>query len=439
MPVGLSLALAVLLVLLNGFFVAAEFALVKVRATQIRERAKGGSGAAKLAEVAIEHLDAYLSATQLGITLASIGLGWVGEPSVAALLDPLLKDLGTPTNVAHLISFAVAFTVISMFHIVLGELAPKSWAIQESERLTLWCIYPLHWFYVAFKWPIRALNSLANGLLRLFGRGHASEHDQAHSEEELRMILTQSGESGVLTVGEADLMKHVFRFGDKDASDIMTPRIDVVGLSEQTPVSNALKRALELPYSRYPVTGADIDDILGVIHLRDLLKLDRARVKTLDESVRRDVLRIPVTKGLEDLLHDFQKSRTHMAVVQDEYGGTAGIVTLEDVLEQLVGNIADESDIVSTAIEQQGEWWLLVAKLRLDEVNEAIGAEFESEDFDTIGGYVMGLIGRRPRPGMQITDGKWDFEILEAEASRILRLRVRKVEGVEEREVRGKE
>jgi CBS domain containing-hemolysin-like protein len=427
MPVELAIPIAILLVFLNGFFVAAEFALVKVRHTRVIQLAEEGSKSARMTLHAVNHLDAYLSATQLGITLASIGLGWVGEPAFAVLLNPVFRALDVPDAVAHGISFAVAFTTVSVLHIVLGELAPKSWAIQRPETVSLGVAYPLHGFYVLFRPAIVFLNGIAGWLLRRFGIGPTSEHEMSHSQEELSMILTASGESGVLKKSEVDLMRHVFQFGDRDVSDVMVPRIDIVMLDETWPISQAVEVALKHAYSRYPVGAGDADSISGVVHIRDLLTLERAGGGSLSD-IKREIPLVPTNKALDDLLRDFQRARVHMALVVDEYGGTRGLVTLEDVLEQIVGRIDDETDEEVQALQQVSQdTWHVLAKLRLIDLNEAIGSDFSSPDYETIGGYVVGIAGRQLKPGDTVANEDWEFRVLESERRRLTKLELRKI------------
>lgn len=415
----LAILAALLLVLLNGFFVAAEFALVKVRETRIVELADAGSRRAKMAMHAIHHLDAYLSATQLGITLASLGLGWIGEPAFARVLDPLFSRMGMPESVAHGAAFALAFATISVLHIVLGELAPKSWAIQKPDTLSLWVAFPLHWFYRMFMPAIVVLNGLANRILRLFGIQPASDHEMAHSEEELSMILAASGESGVLKKSEVDIVEQVFRFGDLNVTDVMVPRTDMSLVSGSATVAQALHDVLRDRYSRYPVFGEDTDDILGWVHLRDLLTASDPETTTV-ASIARKQLTVPPNKSLDMMLRDFQSHRVHLAIVMDEYGGTQGLVTLEDVLEEIVGEIDDETDVAEAEIRQTGaNRWEVLGKTHLLRLQQALGTPFSDTENDTLGGHVFGLAGRIPKEGETFRAGEWTIKVLKVENRRL--------------------
>jgi len=420
----LGLVLALLLVLLNGFFVAAEFALVKVRSTQLQARADQGSSVARLALQASKHLDAYLSATQLGITLASIGLGWVGEPAVSSILEPLLHSTGIKEEVVEGISMGIAFTLVSMFHIVLGELAPKSWAIQKSESLSLLIIRPLHWFYILFRPVIAGMNFLAALILRPFGINAAGGHEVAHSEDELRMLVVASGEQGVLNETEVEIAGHVLGFADKNVGDIMIPRVDMVVLDVTHPFQENIALALSQPFSRYPLVNGDHDDILGVVHVKDLFSIDALGEEDI-RRICREVPRVPITKPLDLMLRDFQRERVHMAVVQDEYGGTAGIVTLENVIEEIVGEIADESDPAEGDLRRIGEsQWRVSGSSRLTKIHEQLGLKLESEEHETISGYLFERLGRVPRIGDTLVVEDTTLTVEDADSRRARRILV---------------
>jgi CBS domain containing-hemolysin-like protein len=425
MSTTVALLVAVFLVLLNGFFVAAEFALVKVRATRLAELSKRGSGSAKLAEHAVKHLDAYLSATQLGITLASIGLGWVGEPSVAALLVPLFQATNMPDHLTPGISFAVAFSIISVAHIVLGELAPKSWAIQRAENVSVGVAYPLHWFYIMFRPAITVLNGMAGLLLRACGIRPASEHEMAHTEDELRLLLMTSGQHGVLNETEVELAAHVLGFSTKTVEEVMVPRVDIVALDTQRPLERNIQTAKTKPYSRYPLMNGDHDDIVGMIHIKDLFTL-KQDMDIL--SIRREVLAVPETKPLDKMLRDFQREKIHMAIVLDEFGGTAGLVTLEDVIEEIVGEIADEYDPEAADISERAEGeWLVMGRTRLAELNDRLGLSFESKDHDTLGGLMFELLGRTVKTGARVTTGGSELTLVKREGRRISQVLIKRL------------
>ncbi len=339
--------LGLFLVFLNGFFVASEFSIVKVRATRIEELVRSGSGLARRAQSVIQKMDEYLSATQLGITISSLGLGWIGEPAFAALFEPIFPYFGDfGVVLTHTLAVSCAFFLITFLHIVLGELAPKSMAIRRPEKVLLWVSGPLSWFYkilYPFTW---ALNGTANAFLRLLGVVPLSETDRAHSEEELRLILADSQEKGVLDSDEGRLLERVFDFGDRSVRQVMVPSIEVVFLNTQKSVEENLNKARENKHTRYPLCDGSLDKVIGIIHVKDLFWKHRQRGKKFDlEAGKRTVRVVPSSKYIKSLLTEFRQSRSHLAVVVNEHGATIGIVTLEDILEELVGEIQDEFDV----------------------------------------------------------------------------------------------
>ncbi len=427
MSIGIYLLLAVLLVLLNGFFVAAEFALVKVRSTRIMELANAGNPAARMTLRSLQHLDAYLSATQLGITFTSIGLGWVGEPAIARLLEPMFHAAHLPEKIIHPASFAIAFAVVSAAHIVIGELAPKSWAIQQPERVSMAVAYPLHAFYVTFRYAISFLNWLASLVLRLFRIKPGAEHEMAHTQEELRMILTASGQSGVLKDSEVDLVKHVFEFADKVASEVMVPRVDMVYLDVTWPIEKNLDVVRSHTYTRYPLCNGEPDTVIGMIHLKDIVRQPRSSADL--SQLKRDILFIPETKSIDQLLREFQVRKMHMAVVVDEYGGTAGIVTMEDVLEQIVGEIHDEHEEPDPEVKplQDGRYLVdgraLLSDLRLD--HEIFLTANGSE---TVGGWVLDHVGAIPAEGLQLDVDGYQVRVEAMDGQRVRKVMLVKTE-----------
>lgn len=430
MSIGLSLVIAFFLVLLNGFFVAAEFALVKVRSTQIAELANEGKPSARMALHSIHHLDAYLSATQLGITLASIGLGWIGEPAFHALLHPVLHSLHLPANVERSVGFLVPFAIISALHIVLGELAPKSLAIQKSAGVSLAVAYPLHWFYWLFRPAITVLNGAAALVLRLFRLQPVNEHELAHSEEELRMILTASGQSGVLKDSEVDLVKHVFEFADKVARDIMVPRVDMVYMDARWPLERNLEIANSHTYTRYPLCDGDPDHVIGMIHIKDLVRL-AASGGTDIRQVRRDIVFVPETKSIDQLLREFQLRKMHMATVVDEYGGTAGIATLEDVLEEIVGEIHDEFEEPLPDVQRLAGGELLVdGKVLISDLKIDYEIDLPENESETVGGWVLDSLGAIPEVGATVEAPPYVLQVKEMDGQRIRKVLVLRVEPV---------
>ncbi|MCJ7795436.1 MAG: hemolysin family protein, partial [Thermoleophilia bacterium] len=368
---ALGVASVLVLVLLNGFFVAAEFAIVKVRGTRIAELAGEGRRHAKVAQHLVGHLDAYLSATQLGITMASLGLGWVGEPALAHLLAPLFEALGISSpNTIRVVSVIVAFAIITFLHIVIGELAPKSIAIQKAEAVTLWTASPLRLFYRLFRPIIWLFNGAATSLLRLIDIQPASEAQLAHSEEELRMIISASQEGGHIDEVEQAIMRRALIFGEHAVGEIMVPRTEMASLPTEMAIAQALEEVALSNHTRYPVYEDDMDDTIGYVHVKDLYRADRSRsVRTL----LRPIGFIAETASIELALKRFQSTRTPLAIVVDEHGGTAGLVTIQDVIEELIGEVQDEFDHEAPLVEELSEGSYSVdGAARLDYLEEAI-------------------------------------------------------------------
>lgn len=394
------------LVALNGFFVASEFAIVKVRQSQLAALAQTGNARAARAHGVVERLDAYLSATQLGITLASLGLGWIGEPAVASMIEPLIARFTENPAVLHGVAFAVAFGVITFLHIVLGELAPKSLAIQRSQGTTLAIAAPLRWFYVLFRPAIWVLNGTANLLLRVVGITPATEAERAHSEEELRLLLAESGRARALSRRRMEMLLNVMDLKERTVEEIMVPRLDITALSTSAPLSENLRIARESGYTRFPLArDGNLDDIVGMVHLKDLLWFSQdAQPGASILPLARDIPVAPTTVSVEALLDRFLKRRAHMSLVIDEHGGTAGIVTLEDVLEEFVGEIRDEFDTDEAALIRplDGGGWVIEGNAPLHRVSEALRVDLESEDATTFGGYLVAQLGRVPAPGTEL-------------------------------------
>lgn len=426
MPVWLGLALALLFVLLNGFFVAAEFAVVKCRTTRMEELTRLGSRPARLVLLILSRLDEYLSACQLGITLASIALGWIGEPIMTKILEPLFETLGVADRYRVGISFGVGYTLISAGHIVVGEMAPKSLAIQLAERIALYVAYPLHWFYVAFRPAIWLLNEAAWVLLRLLGLKRSGETEHTLTEAELQALLMRTGSGGGPSAIAADIARQSLEFATRTAGEVLIPRVDMVYLDVNEPLEAMLIRAESFPFSRYPLCDGGPDNVLGIVHVKDLFRLSRTGGEV--RSIARAVPTVPESKPLPELLREFQRMRVHMAVVVDEYGGVEGIVTLEDVLEEIVGEIADEYDVAETEIVRIGaDTWVVAARTRIKDVNEQLGTDLHSQTSETVGGWVFDALGRPPRPREAVSHGDWQFVVDKIEGRRIRQVRVRRL------------
>jgi CBS domain containing-hemolysin-like protein len=423
--IGLLAVLA--LVLANAYFVAAEFALVGARRTRLEEAAQAGDGKAIRTLRALQHLDRYISSTQLGITLASLGLGWVGEPALAGLFEGLFH--GAPGILAplasHTAAVATAFTIITTLHIILGELVPKTLALLYPEDVSRWVIWPLMGFSWVMHYPISLLNGTANRLLRLAGIQSAGEHDRLHSPEEIRMLVEQSGQGGSLGRGDARLLEGVFEFSEKSAEEVMTPRTDIVGLAAAATVEEAADVVAAAGRSRYPVYTGSLDEIVGVVHAKDVLRALRNAPGTALHRIMRQPLLVPGTREVEDVLTDMKRLKNHLAVVLDEYGGTAGLVTMEDLLEEIVGEIYDEYDPEAARIVPAADGTVaLDGSLPIGDFNNRFGAALDDDEYTTLGGYLFGQLGRLPVTGDRVSAEGFVFEITAMDERRVETVRL---------------
>ncbi len=416
------------LVLLNGFFVAAEFALVSVRRTRIDQLAEEGNRVARATQRTLQNLDLYIAATQLGITMASLGIGFVAEPAIEHLIHPLLGDTTLSEGQITALSFGIAFAVSTVLHIVFGELAPKSWALQRSEEVALTVTRPLLIFTAVFKWAIRGLNAMGNGVVRLFGLRGVAGHHTAYSEEEIRMIVSASSQEGVLEDDEKELVYNVFDLSDTTVREIMTPRGDMVVVDGGSPLRRLLELNHEHGYSRVPVYQDTADNIVGIAHAGDVLR----HLEQLDELTIADVMRpvffVPEGMKIKDLLTKMREKKSHLSIVVDEFGGTSGLVTLEDALEEIVGEIYDETDEVEVPlIEVIGEGvYLMNASLTVGEVEERLGSNLEDGEgeYDTLSGFMTNHFGDIPEVGQSFVHEGWAFIVEEADQRRVTRVRV---------------
>jgi CBS domain containing-hemolysin-like protein len=423
--VAARLGVVALLVLANAFFVAAEFALVSSRRTRIEAMIRRGDAKAKLARRALLAIDRSISGTQLGITLASLGLGWVGEPTIAHTLEGLFAPLpGALAPLAtHGVAGTLAFLCITFLHIVLGELTPKAVALLYPERTSAWVAGPLLAFTVATNPFIWLLRGSANLVLKLFGLRTPTRLERLHSPEELRMLVDQSAQAGKLDRDDARLLAGVFEFSEKTARDVMTPRTAMAALPATATLAEAADRIAAARRSRYPVSGASLDDIVGIVHAKDVLAALRSPgpPKTLVELMRPAHF-VPGTREVEDVLADMKLKSVHMVIVLDEFGGTAGLVTMEDLLEEIVGQIYDEYDRPaelrpSGALPPPGATH--TGSLSLAEVNTRCGLSLASEDYSTLGGYLFGKLGRLPMVGDQVAVDGGRFEITAMDGRRV--------------------
>ncbi|TKI54495.1 HlyC/CorC family transporter [Brevibacillus antibioticus] len=425
------LILVMILVLLNGFFVATEFAIVKVRESRIAQLAAEGNKRAVDVERVLRNLDAYLSACQLGITLASLGLGWLGEPAVAHLLHPVFRYFHLNETVVTSISFIIAFSLITFLHIVLGELAPKTLAIQYSEKVVLAIAKPIQLFYKIMYPFIQMLNWSASRFLALF---HISlePHQEAHTEEEIRILVNESHKSGLIDQTELMLVDNIFDFSETMAREIMVPRTDMVVLNLRDPFDENVKHVQNGRFTRYPVVDGDKDHVVGSLHIKDMLTgLLEGESHDL-QTFMRSILTVPETISISRLLTMLQKQRGQMAIIIDEYGGTAGLVTLEDIMEEIVGDIQDEFDDERPEVERSDGMLSLDGRMLLEEVGDYLDIELESSDVDTLAGWIYMQIDHPPRVGDRVKEGKYEFVVGEVDHYRITRVYAKKVGKAEE-------
>ena len=428
MPVALSLVLVLFFLLMNAFFVVAEFSLVRVRKSQVDILLDEGRSGAKYAKTIADNVNAYLSACQLGITLASLALGWLGEPAVSAVIAPGLTLLGLPEAAIHAIAVAVGFIIITALHIVVGELIPKSLAIFSTERYALFTAAPLVWFY-RITYPIMWLfNSITNGVMKLLGHDIANEHE-VYTDEEIRLLIDESTESGLIDPDQNEYVDNIFDLGDKDAEAIMTPRTNVICVDLEDTLEENLAIIQTYKYTRYPACRGSKDRIVGFVHVKDLYTLPKD--STIDDLRVRAIEAVPEGIPIAKLLQTLQAKHTKIAVVIDEHGGTSGIVTMSDIMEQIVGRIDDEYQHggPDEVVQLDDGSYLIDGSLPIDEVGELIGFEpEESEECETAGGLLLNVFDRIPAEGDTATleDGadKASFTVVDMDRHRIDKIRV---------------
>ncbi len=427
-----------ILIAFTGFFVAAEFAIVKVRSSRIDQLVAEGKRGALAAKKVTTNLDEYLSACQLGITVTAMGLGWLGEPTIEKLLHPLFEKWNLNPSISSVLTFGLAFMLMTYLHVVVGELAPKTMAIQKAEKVTLLFAAPLMMFYKVMYPFIWVLNGSARVITGLFGLKPASEHEVAHTEEELRLILSDSYESGEINQAEYKYVNNIFEFDNRIAKEIMVPRTEIVGFYLEDSVEEHMKVIQNERYTRYPIFGEDKDDIIGMVNVKDFF----IRYMTEDQkdlssirSYMRPIIEVMETTPIHDLLLQMQKKRIPMAVLYDEYGGTAGIVTLEDILEEIVGEIRDEYDEdEAPPIQHVNEQHIIVdGKVLISEVKDLFGLHIEEDDVDTIGGWIM-MQNHEIEEGQHVEAEGFEFKVLEKDAYQIKRVEIRKMEQEQEQE-----
>ena len=416
------------LLFLNGFFVAAEFALVGVRKTRIQQLSNEGNFDAKLALDAVKNIDRYIAAVQLGITIASLGIGWVGESTIARLIHPIFKFLpGSADTIAtHTVSVTIAFALITVLHVVIGELMPKSIALQFPEKTTLWVAKPMFVVTKVFAPMIFLLNGLGNFLLRLCRIEPANSHHMVHTTEELNMLIDASFKGGVLNEKEAEILQNVFKFSDLTAVEVMIPRTDMVCIPSDATVDEINSIIIENQYTRYPVYEGTLDKILGFLHIKDIYPKIVKNEEFSIPSLLREVLFVPETMEVENLALEFQKRKAQIAVVIDEFGGTSGLITHEDVMEEILGEVQDEFDDDEEAEIKQLEQgaYEVCGKMRMDDFCEFFNVVLSDEDVNTIGGYFMKNLGRIASEKDEIKDDFFKYCVTKADSGRIIKLRI---------------
>jgi putative hemolysin len=430
---ALELLAVAVLILLNGFFVAAEYGLVTARRTRILELEHEGNRRARSVLNITARPPQFISAMQLGVTLTSLGIGALGEHALSKAFDGFL---------ATALAIILAYLILTYFHVVIGELVPKGVALGHAEGVALWVAAPVRAFFLVTGPLVWVLMRSTEFVLRLVGLQPPGSELEVHSEAELKMLVSASTERGEIETEEREMLYKVFDFADKEVSDVMVPRPDVVALSVELPPEDALAAVIDSPFTRYPVYRQSLDDIVGVLHVRDLFsELHDRGIAAVDlEDIVRPAYIVPETKDLAALLAEFRRANQHMAIVVDEYGGMEGIVTLEDLLEEIVGEIEDEYDLPDETVERVDDRTIRIdGTFPIDDFNEQFGSDLPVEDFHTMGGFVFGLLGRAPERGDRVEHDGLAFEVLEMEGTRILRLQVEFPEAREEIEAEAAE
>lgn len=428
----INLILVALLIAMTAFFVAAEFAIVKIRTSRIDQLISEGNKNAVAAKKVISSLDEYLSACQLGITITALGLGWLGEPTVESLLHPIFESWEINESLGEILSFAIAFSSITFLHVVIGELAPKTLAIQKAETITLLFSKPLILFYRIMYPFIWALNGSARLVTGVFGLKPASEHELAHSEEELRIILSESLKSGEINQSEYKYVNKIFEFDERIAKEIMVPRTEIVTVPVSATIKEVMDIVLKERYTRYPVVDGDKDNVVGMINIKEVLTAVIQNDFNMDVPVSNfvhPVVQVIETIPIHDLLVKLQKEHSHLALLFDEYGGTAGLVTVEDIIEEIVGDIRDEFDIDELPdIRKIGDnHYIFNAKVLIEDVNDLLGIDLMEEDVDTIGGWFL-THKYDVQLGDEIEEDGYVFKIKEIDGQHILYIEVKKLE-----------
>jgi CBS domain containing-hemolysin-like protein len=419
------LALAIVLLLLNGFFVGAEFALIAARRSKIEQLAAEGSKRASVALRSVKELSLMLAGAQLGITMASLGLGAVAEPAVARLLEGAIESVVhlSPT-VLHTVAFVIALAIVVFFHMVIGEMAPKNIAIAEPERTALWLAAPFRFYTLLFRPFISLLNLMANAGVRAFGVEPRDELENIHSSSEIGLLISESAKGGHINKFEHRLLSGAIAFSDRDAASVMVPRTDLIGAPHTATPNDLEQLVLESGHSRFPIYVRNLDTIIGFFHARDLLKItDEEREDPLPRRFLRKMLVVPESLKLHPLLVQMRANRQHFALVLDEHGGTAGIVTIEDLLEELVGEIRDEYDVTELGIERlSDDRFIIPGTLHVGEASSRLGLVLPDGEYETVAGFIMDRLGRIPQRRDVVEHERWKFRVLTMHRRRVVQV-----------------
>ncbi len=424
----INIIIAILLVLMNGFFVATEFAMVKVRKSRVEALALEGNRNAKYALKIVKDLNSYLSACQLGITLASLGLGWIGEPAVSEALSPLFSLLKLSENTVYSISFVLGFSIITGLHIVLGELAPKSLAIINTESIAMFTAFPLIAFY-RLTYPIMwTFNHSTNLVLRIFGISQVEEHEAAHTDEEIKLLVEDSYKHGLIDQTELTFVDNIFDFSEKTVREIMIPRTDMACIFIEDTFDEIIEYVLKEQLTRYPVCRDSKDNVIGFIHIKDLFKIKFEGDENIEEIIR-EIKFVPESLSISELFKTFKKEKAQMAIIIDEFGGTSGLVTTEDILEEIVGEIQDEfdDDVEEEIRKNENGSYVVDGRVHIGDINELLDIEIEVENIDTIGGWIYSQLKSYPKPKEKVSYEEYEFIILKCDRKRISQVLIKKI------------
>jgi len=428
MDIIINIIIVILLVFMNGFFVATEFAMVKVRKSRIETLALDGDKNAKQTVKVVRDLNSYLSACQLGITLASLGLGWVGEPAISKMLMPVLNLLNLSENTVHSISFVLGFSIITALHIVLGELAPKSLAIISAEKIAMYTALPLIMFYKV-TYPIMwSFNHSTNLVLKIFGISQVDEHEAAHTDEEIKLLVEDSYKHGLIDQTELTFVDNIFDFSEKTVKEVMIPRTDMACIFIEDSFDEMINYALEEQLTRYPICRDSKDNVIGFIHIKDLYRLKFEGNENIEEIIR-EIKFVPESLSISELFKTFKKEKSQMAIIIDEFGGTAGLVTSEDILEEIVGEIQDEFDDDGEEDIRKTEngSYVVDGKVVIGDINELLDTDIEDENIDTIGGWIYSQVESYPKVKEKVTYKNHEFIILKCDSKRVSKLLIKKI------------